>query len=115
MGVWRSKSAAEASPSLLEFADNGPGGIAFILHQIDGKCLLKFDGRNYPATGPTVPDGLTLSASRTGDNSFEVTEKIKGKPIYKATYTVSADGKVLTVVRSPTRLVERTKAVYVRQ
>jgi hypothetical protein len=115
MGVWRSKSAAESSSSVLEFADNGADGIAFVLRQIEGKCLLKFDGRNYPATGPTVPDGLTLSATRTGDRSFEMTEKIKGKPIYKAAYKVSDDGKTLTVVGSPTRVVERTKAVYVRQ
>jgi hypothetical protein len=115
LGIWRSKSAAESSSSLLEFADNGADGIAFVLRQIDGKCLLKFDGGNYSATGPTVPDGLTLSATRTGDRSFEMTEKIKGKPIYKASYTVSDDGKTLTVVGSPTRVVERTKAVYVRQ
>ncbi len=115
MGIWRSRSASEGSASLLEFGDNGPDGIAFLLRQVEGKCLLKFDGKNYPATGPTAPDDLTLSATRTGDRSFEMTEKIKGKPIYKATYTISADGKTLTAVGSPTRVVERTKAVYVRQ
>ena len=115
MGVWRSKSAAESSPSILELADNGADGIALVQRQIDGKCLLKFDGKNYSATGPTVPDGLTLSATRTGDRSFELTTKINGKPIYKASYTVSGDGKTLSVVGSPTRVVERTKAVYVRQ
>jgi len=115
LGVWRSKSAKEASSSFLEFADNGTKGIAFVVRQTDGKCLLTFDGRNYPFTGPTLPDDLTLSATRTGDRSFEMTEKIKSKPIYKASYTVSDDGKTLTVVGSPARVVERTKAVYVRQ
>jgi len=115
LGIWRSKSARESSATVLEFGDNGPDGIAFILRQISGKCLLKFNGKDYPATGPTVPEGLTLAATRIGERSFELTEKIKGKAIYKATYSVSDDGKSLLEMGSPVRVVERTKSVYLRQ
>jgi hypothetical protein len=44
-----------------------------------------------------------------------MTEKIKGKPIFKATYTVSEDGKTLTEIGSPVAVNELTKAVYNRQ
>ncbi len=115
LGAWKSKSVKENSSTFLEFADNGADGIAFILKQIKGECRLKFDGRDYPAMGPTVPAGLTLAAKKTGDRSFEMTEKIKGKPIYKGAYTVSDDGKTLTATGSPVGVSEPTKAVYDRQ
>ncbi len=115
VGIWKSKSVKESSSTFLEFADNGPGGIAFILNQIKGQCLLKFDGKDYPATGPTVPDGLTLAATKTSAREFEMTEKIKGKAIYKSKYEVSDDGKTLTATGSPTGVKEPTKAVYDRK
>src|SRR5204863_9601067 len=96
LGTWKSKEEKESSPVVLEFADNGSDGLMFNLPQIKGKCPVKFDGRDYPATGPTVPAGLTLAVTKTGDKSFEMTEKIKGKPIFKATYAISEDGKTLT-------------------
>jgi hypothetical protein len=115
LGIWRSKSYKESSSTVLEFQDNGADGIAFILPQIKGKCLAKFDGKNYPATGPTVPEGITLSVKRTSNSSFDMTERIKGKAIYKGTYTVSDDGKALTATGSPVGVNEPTKAVYIRQ
>jgi hypothetical protein len=115
LGTWKSKEEKESSPFVLEFADNGSDGLMFNLPQIKGKCPVKFDGKDYPATGPTVPAGLTLAVTKTGHKSIEMTEKIKGKPIFKATYTVSDDGKTLTEIGSPVAVNEPTKAVYDRQ
>ena len=115
MGKWKSKDVKEDSESILEYADNGEDGLAFILPKIKGKCLVKYDGKDYPAVGPTVPAGLTLAVTKTGDRSIEMTEKVKGKPIYKATYTVSDDGKTLTSKGSPVTVNESTTAVYDRQ
>jgi hypothetical protein len=115
LGTWKSKEEKESSPVVLEFADNGSNGLMFNLPQIKGKCPVKFDGSDYPATGPTVPAGLTLAVTKTGDKSFEMTEKIKGKPIFKATYAISEDGKTLTENGSAVAVNEPTKAVYDRQ
>jgi hypothetical protein len=115
LGTWKTKDVKENSSNVLEFADNGADGLAFNLPQLKAKCLLKFDGKDYPATGPTVPAGLTLAVTKTGDRSFELTEKIKGKPIFKGTYTVSDDGKTITETGGPVAVNEPTKAVYNRQ
>lgn len=115
LGTWKSKEDKQSSPGVLEFSNNGSDGLTFNLPQIKGKCPVKFDGKDYPATGPTVPAGLTLAVNKTGDRAIEMTEKIKGKAIFKATYTVSDDGKTLTENGSPAAVNEPTKAVYNRQ
>jgi len=115
MGTWKSKGVQESSSEVLEFAPNGTDGIALNIPQIKGKCPLKFDGKDYPAVGPTVPAGLTLAMTKSNDNTLEMTEKIKGKPIFKATYTVSDHGKTLTSTGSPVAVKEPTTAVYDRQ
>lgn len=115
LGTWKSKGVQESSSEILEFAPNGTDGIAFNIPQIKGKCLLKFNGKDYPAVGPTVPAGLTLAMTKTNDHTLEMTEKIKGKPIFKGTYTVSDDGKTLTSTGSPVAVNEQTTAVYDRQ
>jgi hypothetical protein len=61
---------------------------------------MKFDGKEVAPTGPTVPDGLTLAATKIGPRSFELTEKMKGKVVFKGRYTVSADGSTMTEVGS---------------
>lgn len=114
-GTWKSKSVQESSPQILEFVNNGSDGITFNLPQVKAKCALKFDGKDYPATGPTVPPGLTLAATKTNDHKFDMTEKVKDKPIFKATYTVSDNGTTLTSTGSPAEVNEPTTAVYDRQ
>lgn len=115
MGTWKSTDVKDTSSRTLEFGENGDNGIEFNIPQIKGKCLLKFDGKDYPATGPTVPAGLTLSVTKTGERSMELTEKIKGKPVFKGTYTVSDDGKTLTSTGGPVKVNEPTTAVYDKQ
>lgn len=111
-GTWKSKEDKQASPSYIEFADNGPDGIEMNLSQIKAKCRLKFDGKDYPASGPTVPAGLTLAMTKTDDRTLEMTEKIKGKPVFKTTYTVSDDGKTITENGGSVGVNEPVKAVW---
>jgi len=55
-----------------------------------------FDGKEYPVKGSYAYD--TVSLKRLGDRSFEETDKLKGNVIEIDTWTVSSDGKTLTVV-----------------
>lgn len=55
----------------------------------------KFDGNDYPVKGSYSYDQVSLK--RLGKNSFEETDKLKGKVIEVDTWTVSKDGKTLTV------------------
>ena len=56
----------------------------------------KFDGNDYPVKGSYGYDQVSLK--RVNKNSFEETDKLKGKVIEVDTWTVSKDGKTLTVV-----------------
>ena len=78
-------------------------------------CSAPFDGKDYPVTGRSAPPGLTVSLKKTGLRAFEMTQKKDRKPVYRATYTVSSDGKTLTEVGSSAAAGEKTTAVYDRQ
>jgi len=114
MGTWKTKDVKGAE-GVTEIAANGADGITLIIPEMKAKCSLKLDGKDAPATGPTIPAALSLAATRTGDRSFDLVEKIKGKVVYKATWTVSDDGNTLTTVGSPPAVNEPTKAVYNKQ
>ena len=67
------------------------------LSAIKATCQAKWDGKDYPATGPTVSDGLTLALSKTGPSSFKMVQKFKDKAIFIAHYRLSPDGKTVTM------------------
>jgi hypothetical protein len=112
MGTWKSDKVKDSTSEVLKFEANGPDGVIWILPAIKAKLDMKFDGKDYAPVGPTVPKGLTISATKTGDKSFEMVEKMDGKPLYKGTYTVSDDGKTLTNVSTPTSTDQEETAVY---
>jgi hypothetical protein len=73
--------------------------------EMDGYSLLnpafkqrlrfKLDGKEYTPTGPRVPKGTTVSASKSGE-AMELTYKLKDKTTETDRFEVSADGKLLT-------------------
>jgi hypothetical protein len=94
---------------------NGDDGIIWNIPEIKASLALKFDGKDVAPTGPTVPDGLTLSATRISPMEFAIEEKMNGKVVWKGTNTVSANGKTLTQVGSPAGVSEPTTDVYQKQ
>lgn len=77
-------------------------------------CAAKFDGADYPATGPQVPEGYTLAIKHAGPLAFEMVQKLKGKTLYTSVFSVSEDGKTLTETDSETSAGEPVKIVYDR-
>ncbi len=114
-GSWRSKEVKISSPETLELTPSGDEGLALTVVDYKATCNANFDGKGYPATGPTVPAGLTLALKHSGPRSFELLTKQNGKPLYKSTYTVSQDGHTMTEVGSPVAVNEPFTAVYERQ
>jgi hypothetical protein len=114
LGEWKS-TKVNAPASGLELASNGVDGLTINVPEYGIGCTAKLDGKDYPMTGPRARSKETLSFKKTGPNSFEMTEKLEGKPIYVDTFTVSADGKTLTDDGTPTSRKELTKVVYDRQ
>ncbi len=115
MGTWKSTEVKNPASGLMEFSAYGSDGLTLNIVDYKATCNAKLDGKDYPATGPTVPAGLTLALTKSGDRSFDMVEKVKGKPVNKSTWTVSDDGKTLTSTGSPVGVNEPTKAVYDKQ
>jgi hypothetical protein len=111
-GNWKSTKVDVSSANGYEIKDNGDGSLLWTLPDYHATVNIKPDGKDYPATGPTVPDGMTLSLTKNGTRSFVLIEKLKGKPIYKGTETVSSDGKTLTEFGSPAGVHEPVKSIY---
>jgi hypothetical protein len=113
-GQWKSIES-QAAASTVEVAVNGADGLTINFPAYGQVCSGKFDGKSYPLTGPNASAKDACSIKRTGENSFELTQKVDGKAAYVETFTVSADGKTLTDDGSPVHAKEPTKAVYDRQ
>jgi len=114
-GKWKTAQVKVGSPGVMEFSAAGSDGLTLTLSDYQATCTAKFDGKDYPATGPQVPPGFTLAIRKTGARSFEMIEKDHGKDLYKVEYTVSADGKTLTEIGGATATNEKIKVVYDRQ
>ncbi len=114
-GKWLTKNVKSSSPEVMEFSPNGADGLTWTSPAEGAECKSKFDGKDYPVTGARVPPGFTAVLKKTGANSFEMTSKKDGKPVYVSTFTVSADGKTLTEDGGAVGIKEKYKAVFDRQ
>jgi hypothetical protein len=115
MGTWKSEKMKSSTSPSMEFAGNGPDGIAWILPEIKARLDLKFDGKDVAPVGPTVPAGLTISATKNGPKSFNFVEKMNGKALVQGTLSVSPDGKTLTNTSSAMQEQNKRTAVYDKQ
>jgi hypothetical protein len=114
-GKWKTKNVKIGAPGTMMITANGADGLTFTSVEEKGTCTGKFDGKDYPATGPIWPAGWTCSIAKSGAQGLDVTWKKDGKLMYKDSFTASADGKVLTDVGSAPAANEKIKAVYDRQ
>jgi hypothetical protein len=114
-GKWKTKNIKGSAPTVLELTPSGNDGLSIRIPDFQVNCEAKFDGKDYPATGPTVPPGLTIAVTKTGPRSFDMTEKKDGKEIVKLSFAVSTDGKTLTETGGAVGTNEKFKAVYERQ
>lgn len=114
-GAWKSNKVQISSPTVLEIRPSGSDGIHLMLPAYKASVDLPFDGKDVKAEGPTVPAGMTFSAKKLGERTFDFTEKHDGKPIYKMTFEVSEDGKTITETGKPVGVDEPFVAVYERQ
>lgn len=114
-GKWKTKNFKSSAPNVMEFAAAAADGMTINLSAFQAVCNVKFDGQEYPCTGPTMPPGMTVALKKSGANGFEMTEKMGGKALYQSTFTASADGKTLTENGRAVATGEKIKVVYNRQ
>jgi hypothetical protein len=96
-GSWKDREFKGSSPSLLVISD-ADNGLIVDEPDFKVKAMGSFDGKPGTVEGPTIPPGASFVLSRLGSHSFKMTRTQNGKPLDVATWTVSADGKVLKSV-----------------
>jgi hypothetical protein len=114
-GKWKTRGVKSSSPKVMQVAMSSDDGLTFKIVDLNIVCDAKFDGKDYPATGPTAAPGFTIAIKKAGPRGFEMTQKHNGKALYQSTMTASADGKTLTSTGSPVGVNEKLKVVYDRQ
>jgi len=115
MGGWRDKQAKFSSPETVVLAPSGKDGLLFKTTGYQQTCDAQFGGKDYAVTGPTTPDGITMALTHAGPRSFRVVFKKDGKPLFRETYTVSQDGRTLTVTGSAIAVNEPYTEVFEKQ
>jgi hypothetical protein len=113
-GKWKI-SAAKPAVTTMDITANGTDGVTIQMPEQGAISKAKFDGKDYPLTGTLVGNATTYALKATGPRSFEITEKLNGKPLYIDKISVSDDGKTLTLVGTPTSANEPVKLIYDRQ
>jgi hypothetical protein len=114
-GKWRINKVKNSSASVLELAASANDGMSFRESDMGLSCDSKLDGKDYPCTGPTLPPGFTVAMTKAGARSMDMVVKKDGKPFYKVTYTVGADGKSMTEFGGALATNEKIKIVWDRQ
>ena len=114
VGAWKTSAVKLGNPTTYRISIGAGDVMTWDLPAIKGTWKGKLDGSDVRAMGPTVPETLTLAVTRQGPRALSMTQKLQGKTVYTATYTVSDDGKTMTVVGKNAK-GETSKQVWERQ
>jgi hypothetical protein len=115
LGRWRDKEVKVSAPETLEIKPSGKDGLLMTSIGYKWTFDAQFDGKDYPVTGPTVGAGMTGVLRHIGPRSLHLVVKKSGKPLFRETYTLSRDGRTLTIVGSPVAVDEPYSEVFERQ
>ncbi|HXS97253.1 MAG TPA: hypothetical protein VN736_21800 [Candidatus Limnocylindrales bacterium] len=114
-GTWKTAKVNVGAPSVFEFVPSGANALTFKMVDMKMQCDTKVDGKDYPCSGPEVGPGWTLSLAKSADRAMDLVIKKDGKPFYKYSDTVSADGKTLTEIGGASATNEKMKIVFDKQ
>lgn len=112
-GKWKTQKVS-GSASTMEFVSSGADGVTYNDTDMGMTCQAKLDGKDYPCTGPTSPAGYTVAMKNAPQRSLDIEVKKDGKPMFKASYTVAADGKTMVETGGPVSGNESFKIVWDR-
>ena len=95
--MWESTNVKIGSPAEFEIQPYEGGGLSLITPAYKDTLNIKFDGKDYPETGPNVAPGSASSGRRVNERTLEITDKVKGQVLDTTEFKVSPDGKTLTL------------------
>lgn len=111
-GKWKTKKISGASGTV-EMIASGTDGMTFKSPDMGMTCEAKVDGKDYPCTGPMLPQGFTIALMTAGP-SLDFTVKKDGKAYFHSTFRVSGDGKEMTETGTSINGGDKFKIVYDR-
>jgi hypothetical protein len=114
-GTWESTNEKVDSVYEIEIRPYQNDGLAFITPAQKTTLNMKFDGKDYPSTGPGMPQGSVSQGRRLNERSLERIDKIQGKVTDKQQIEVSPDLKTLTMTVHATGQSEPSILVFERQ
>lgn len=97
VGTWVSTTEEVNSIYEIQVQPYEGEGLSFINPAQKMTQNLKFDGQDYAAQGPNLPDGYAVSGRRLNDHAVEMTRKIGERVLDTQEIEVSPDGKTLTM------------------
>jgi hypothetical protein len=114
VGKWMS-TEVKAPAAMLEIATTGSDGV-MLKDDTGPLCGGQLDGKDNPVLGMMAGSKHTCAFKKVSGSSFELTSKLDGKSMYVEVYSVSTDGKTLTINGTPTNAKGETyKIVFDRQ
>ena len=111
-GTWETTEVKFTSPDEYVITSYGSDGLTFSTPAYKEVLNMKFDGKDYPSSGPNVPPGAVTSGKRVNANTLDTTGKIKDQVTDHTTFQVSADGKTMTLTIHETGQAKPLTAVY---
>lgn len=114
-GEWVSTRETVNSVVLLQVRPYDDGGLSFIEPAAGITRDVRFDGKDYPNSGPNAPSGSTSSIRRLSTHALQMTCKVNGKSLYTQHIELSSDLKTLTVTRLIVGESEPNIRVFERQ
>ena len=115
-GHWRSGLLNGSTPSM-QISVKG-SDITVSAPDFQKTVKASFDGKDYPSVQSGQPTTLTQAFTRAGANTIKMTTKESGKPYSSEVWTLSADGKVITIestLESPYLVTkEKQRSVFER-
>lgn len=99
-GTWESITEQVNSTLEIQIQPWQSDGLSFIYPASEMTKSMNFDGKDYPGSGPNVPQGYTSSAHRVNEQTLQMTDKINGKLMDTQQIELSPDRKTLTMTVS---------------
>ena len=94
-GSWQAQKLENASENIMRVTFKSTEDGLSMRSQSGGSFTAKFDGKDYPYEGD--PGISTVVLKKMNENAFEESDKRNGKVVSIAKWTLSPDGKILTV------------------
>lgn len=96
-GTWESDSVQVNSAFEFQIEPYEDDGLSFINPAEQTTKNIKFDGKDYPGSGPRLPKDFTMSGHRVSALTMQLTDKLAGKIVDTRQVDLSADLKTLTM------------------